>query len=195
VTTKILPADRFFKCSFLRGPLGPQSVFGYEQMIDELAHAANMDPYQFRLQNVATLASDRANGLETLTWDRWKMVVTRLGQLMQWQPKVAASNLSSANVVKGRGIAFGAYAGTMVALGADVTVNKKTGKITCTHAYCAQDTGFTQYPGGVQNQAEGSVVQGASVLVSGHATYTVKLRAVDAVGNATAWVTASVCLS
>ncbi len=163
VIGKTLPLENnYFKSIYLRAPQAPQTTFGYEQMIDELAHAANMDPYQFRLQNVATLASDRANGLETLTWDRWKMVVTRLGQLMQWQPKVAASNLSSANVVKGRGIAFGAYAGTMVALGADVTVNKKTGKITCTHAYCAQDTGFTQYPGGIENQAVGSMVQGAS---------------------------------
>jgi hypothetical protein len=41
----------------------------------------------------------------------------------------------------------------------------------------------------------GSVVQGASVLVSGHGTFTVKLRAVDAVGNATAWMTTTVCLS
>jgi CO/xanthine dehydrogenase Mo-binding subunit len=41
-------------------------------------------------------------------------------------------------------------------------VNRKTGKITCTHAYCAQDTGFTQYPGGIENQAVGSMVQGAS---------------------------------
>jgi hypothetical protein len=41
----------------------------------------------------------------------------------------------------------------------------------------------------------GGAVQGANVQISGHGTYTVKLRAVDAVGNATAWVTASVCLS
>ena len=41
----------------------------------------------------------------------------------------------------------------------------------------------------------GSIGQGANVQLSGHGTFGVKLRAVDAVGNATAWVTASVCLS
>jgi len=41
----------------------------------------------------------------------------------------------------------------------------------------------------------GGAVQGANVQISGHGTYTVKLRAVDAVGNATAWVTITVCLS
>jgi len=41
----------------------------------------------------------------------------------------------------------------------------------------------------------GAAVQGANVQLSGHGTFTVKLRAVDAVGNATAWVTASACLS
>jgi hypothetical protein len=41
----------------------------------------------------------------------------------------------------------------------------------------------------------GAVTQGAGVLVAGHGTFTVKQRAVDAVGNATAWVTTTVCLS
>jgi hypothetical protein len=39
------------------------------------------------------------------------------------------------------------------------------------------------------------VARGAGVIVSGHGTFTVKLRAVDAVGNATAWVTTAVCLT
>jgi hypothetical protein len=41
----------------------------------------------------------------------------------------------------------------------------------------------------------GSVQTGPSVIVSAHGTATVKFRAVDAVGNATAWVTASVCIT
>lgn len=53
-------------------------------------------------------------------------------------------------------------------------------------------SGFDHYESTVNG---GSVVQGANVQVSGHGTFTVKLRAVDAVGNATAWVTTTVCLS
>ena len=110
-------------------------------MIDELAHAANMDPYQFRLQNVATLASDEANGLTALTWDRWKNVLTRVAQLANWEPRVSASNLGSGKLVSGRGIAFGNFASTMVANVAVIQVNKQTGKIKPLQFYSAQDTG------------------------------------------------------
>jgi CO/xanthine dehydrogenase Mo-binding subunit len=163
ITGKSLPLeDNYFKSTFLRAPQAPQTTFGYEQMIDELAHAAAMDPYEFRLQNVATLASDEANGVTALTWDRWKGVLTKAAQMANWQPKVAASKLGTGNVVTGRGIAFGSFAGTPVANIADITVNKKTGKIRVTHIYSAQDTGLTVYPAGVEGQAVGSLTQGVS---------------------------------
>jgi hypothetical protein len=41
----------------------------------------------------------------------------------------------------------------------------------------------------------GSVVAGQSVVVSAHGTATVKFRSVDLVGNASAWVTSTVCIS
>jgi hypothetical protein len=41
----------------------------------------------------------------------------------------------------------------------------------------------------------GATVQGANVVLSGHGSFTVKLRAVDAVGNATAWATSTACLT
>ena len=73
---KSLPLqNNYLKTIWLRAPAAPQTTFAYEQMIDELAHAANMDPYQFRLQNIATQASDQANGITALTWDRWKNVL------------------------------------------------------------------------------------------------------------------------
>jgi len=163
VTGKSLPLENnYFKSTFLRAPNAPQTTFAYEQLIDELAHAANMDPYEFRLQNVATLASDEANGVTALTWDRWKNVLTRVGQLANWHPKVAASKLGSGNAVTGRGIALGSFAGTMVGIVADVEDNKKSGKIRPLHVYAAQDTGLTVYPGGIENQAVGSLIQGAS---------------------------------
>ena len=162
VMTKSLPLENnYFKVSFLRAPNAPQSLFGFEQTIDELAHAAGMDPYQFRLQNITSNAIEASRGLP-YTWDRWKNVLTEVAKISNWQPKVAASNLSSANIVTGRGIALGSYAGTMAGIVADVQLNKKTGKITLTHAYGAQDTGLTVYSGGVENQAVGSMTQGAS---------------------------------
>jgi nicotinate dehydrogenase subunit B len=163
VLGKSLPLqNKYLKTIWLRAPAAPQTTFAYEQMIDELAHAANMDPFQFRMQNIATQATDQANGITALTWDRWQKVLTRAGQLASWKPKVAASNLGTGNIVTGRGIALGTFAGTPVANIVDIEVNKKTGKITPIHFYCAQDTGLTVYPEGIANQAVGSLVQGAS---------------------------------
>jgi nicotinate dehydrogenase subunit B len=50
----------------------------------------------------------------------------------------------------------------MVANIAEIEVNKKTGKIKPIEFWSAQDTGLTVYPGGVEGQAVGSLVQGAS---------------------------------
>jgi CO/xanthine dehydrogenase Mo-binding subunit len=154
--------NNYFKISFFRAPQAPQTCFAYEQAVDELAFAAKMDPYTFRLNNIATLASDQALGYTSLSYDRWKTVLTGVAQLANWQPKVANSVKQTGNIRTGRGIALGQYASTMVGVVADVSVNMKSGKITCTHAYCSQDTGLTQYVAGVSNQAVGSLTQGAS---------------------------------
>jgi CO/xanthine dehydrogenase Mo-binding subunit len=154
--------NNYFKISFLRAPQAPQTCFAYEQAIDEMAHAAGMDPYQFRLNNIATLASDLTLGYTSLSYDRWKNVLMGVAKLANWQPKVANSVKQTGNVRTGRGIALGQYASTMVGVVADVSVNMKSGKITCVHAYCSQDTGLTQYPAGVAGQAVGSLTQGAS---------------------------------
>ena len=88
-----------------------------------------MDPYQFRLQNIATHASDQANGLTALTWDRWKNVLTRAAKMANWEPKVGQLGRSRrATCVTGRGIALGSFANTMVGNVADVSVNMKSGQ-------------------------------------------------------------------
>jgi len=163
VIGKALPVkNNYFKSIWLRAPAAPQTCFAYEQMIDELAYAAKMDPLEFRLQNIATNASDQANGLTALTWDRWKMVLQRAQQLASWKPRMAASQVGSGSVVTGRGVALGTFAGTPVANIAEIEVNRKTGKIRPLTFYSAQDTGLTVFPDGVGNQAVGSLVQGAS---------------------------------
>ena len=75
---------------------------------------------------------------------------------------MAASNLSSANVVTGRGVAFGQFANSRVAGVADIKVNKKTGKITVQHVYVASDAGLVVYPDGMHNNEEGAIMQGVS---------------------------------
>ena len=156
VTAKSLPLlNNYFKTHTLRAPGAPQACFASEQLIDELAHAANIDPYQFRLQNITTAQVNDG-------YNQWRDALTAVAKLANWQPKVAASNLSDATIVTGRGIALGGYANSQAAVVADIQVNKKTGKIVCTHAYCAQVAGLTVYLGGVSNQQEGNLVMATS---------------------------------
>jgi nicotinate dehydrogenase subunit B len=163
VTAKSLPLqNNYFRNAPLRAPNAPQTCFAYEQFVDELAYAAKMDPYQFRLQNIATLASDQANGLTALTWDRWKNVLMKSAQMANWQPRVANSVKQSGTTVKGRGMGLGSFANTMVGNVAEVTVNLKSGKITVDKIYSAQDTGMTVYPDGLVNQGIGSLIMGVS---------------------------------
>jgi nicotinate dehydrogenase subunit B len=161
-TLKVLPLlNQYFKSSFMRAPFAPAAVFGYEQLIDELAYAAKMDPVAFRLQNITSNANETAHNLP-FTWDRWKNVLTEAAKISNWKGKVANSAAQTGNIVTGRGIALGGFAGTMAAVVADVSVNKKSGKITVSNLYGAQDTGLSIYPGGVENQAVGSMTQGLS---------------------------------
>ena len=76
----------------------------------------------------------------------------------RWRPR----SLGTGNVVTGRGVALGGFANSQVGLVADVTVNKKTGKIGVTHLYAAQINGLTISPGLVQNQMSGNLIQGLS---------------------------------
>ena len=142
----------FFKGIWLRAPAAPQSLFASEQMIDALAHAANLDPIAFRIKNID--ATDVNNNA------RWIGVLDAVSKAAGWKPKVSASKLDS--IVKGRGVAMGGFANAYPAVIADITANKKTGKITVDHLYAAQDAGTTVNPGLVENQMTGCLVQGCS---------------------------------
>jgi CO/xanthine dehydrogenase Mo-binding subunit len=155
---KALPLkDNYFRTSYVRSPYRVQASWAGEQMFDELAYAAKMDPYAFRLQNVATASTDPLQ--------RWRNVLTSVAKLANWQPKLAASNLSDARVVAGRGIAFGFDHGTVIAAVADIDVDKQTGKIDVKHVYCCVDPGVAINPAGLQNNLEGDVVQTTSRLL------------------------------
>ena len=79
---KTLPLlNNYFKTAPMRQS-GTTTLFGTEQIIDELAYAAKMDPIAFRRQNVSKLYTDRYFG-----------VLNALQQAANWQPEVAASNL------------------------------------------------------------------------------------------------------
>jgi CO/xanthine dehydrogenase Mo-binding subunit len=143
--------DGYLKGTYLRAPNAVQTLFASEQIIDQLAYEAKMDPVAFRSQNL-----DSENG------DRWQGVMDAVTKAAKWQPRVSGSNRGSGNVVTGRGFAIGGFAGSFPALVADIEVNKKTGKILVKHLYAAQDAGLTVNPALVENQMSGCLIQGCS---------------------------------
>ncbi|HEY6055659.1 MAG TPA: molybdopterin cofactor-binding domain-containing protein [Gaiellaceae bacterium] len=151
VTTKGLPLTKgYFKTTFLRAPSAPQSLFASEQVIDELAYAAGMDPVAFRRQNISK--DD----------DRWGVVLDAVTKLSKWQPRTANSVRQTGTIRTGRGIALGGFADSPTGVVAEIQVNMKTGKITATHVYGAQDQGLAINPALVESQMEGSIMQGVS---------------------------------
>ncbi|HZO96968.1 MAG TPA: molybdopterin cofactor-binding domain-containing protein [Gaiellaceae bacterium] len=157
--------DNWIKVFWLRGGSSPHVTFAGEQAIDELAYAAKMDPVAFRIQNVVR-GNDLARGQAR---DQLLTVLDAVTSASGWKPKVAASTLSDADVVTGRGVAWSnadntkTYAQTAAV--ADVTVNRKTGKVRVDHVYQAVSAGLAVYPGGIQNQIVGGVTQILSRLL------------------------------
>jgi CO/xanthine dehydrogenase Mo-binding subunit len=121
-------------------------------MIDELAHAANMDALAFRRAHT--------------THPNWLAILDAIAKAANWQPRVSASRLSNEQLVTGRGIAIAGenhdksdvYAGVV----AEVAVDRETGKIVVKHLYGAQDSGFVVGPDLVANQMDGMMIRGVS---------------------------------
>src|SRR5262249_60662589 len=76
-------------------PLGFSLRFAHEQTIDALAFAVKMDPLAFRRRNIGDA--------------RWLGVLNAAAEAAQWRPRVAASALSNAETVTGRGIGLGTH--------------------------------------------------------------------------------------
>jgi CO/xanthine dehydrogenase Mo-binding subunit len=141
--------EGYLKRGNLRNPQGPQTAFAAEQMIDELAYAAKMDPLEFRRQNI--------------TDQRYLGALNAVAQAAGWQPRVAASNVSDANIVTGRGFSFGRHGSAgMAASVVEIEVNRKSGKILVKHLFTAMDTGLAVNPGLIENQMSGAGVMGVS---------------------------------
>jgi nicotinate dehydrogenase subunit B len=164
------PIGHLLPVQWYRAGSSPLMAFASEQMIDELAYAAKMDPVAFRRQNVfkgrrEQLPSEIAEISGTLL-----PLMDAVTKAAKWEPRVAASNLSDANVVNGRGFAWfyddaSASAGTQAAAVADIEVNKKTGKIKVKHVYGGASSGLIVSPGLIENQISGAIVYITSRLL------------------------------
>jgi nicotinate dehydrogenase subunit B len=147
--------------SFRDGVGGLLFSFASEQLIDELAYAAGMDPIAFRRLNISD--------------DRRLTAMNAAVTAANWEPRVANSVKQTGDVVKGRGFAFGRHGTAAISSAVvEVTVNKKTGKVTATHIYNGMDAGLAVNPAGVENQMEGGSIFGLSRVLTEEVRFNTK---------------------
>jgi nicotinate dehydrogenase subunit B len=146
-----VPGMGYLKGAWLRSPLDLSFSFVSEQAIDRLAYLLKMDPYVFRQRNIKDA--------------RWLGVLDAVAQAAKWRPRPAASNLSNARTVTGRGIGIGTHLASYGAAVAEIEVNKRTGRIVATHMYGAIDAGLAVNPGNIENQISGQLVQTVSRML------------------------------
>jgi nicotinate dehydrogenase subunit B len=149
--TKHFIVDSPLRTSALRTLGGYANVFAAESFVDELAAAAGADPVEFRLRH---LKDPRA-----------RAVIEAVAQRAGWQPGFRVDGAERrGDVLHGRGFAYSRYKnlGCYVALVADVSVERKSGRVRVTRAVAAVDVGQIVNPDGVVNQIEGGIIQSTS---------------------------------
>ena len=159
IVNHVVTGAGYLRTGALRAPMDPSTFFALEGVLDELAHAAKLDPYELRKRNISD--------------PRWLAVLEAAADAAKWTPRVAASQRSSARIVTGRGIAVGTHhlpqnqgdRITYAAAVVDIEVNKDTGVVVAKHVYGAMDCGLAINPGIVESQIVGMCVHGASLAL------------------------------
>lgn len=139
------------RVSWIRGPGRIHNVFAVESMMDEIALAAGADPVAFRLAHAPDARS--------------RNVIERVARLAKWEPRTGPRAARPATGdLTGRGFAYARYSNgsTYVAMVADVSVDRASGKARLKRMFVSHDCGRMVNPDGVSNQVEGSVIQTAS---------------------------------
>jgi nicotinate dehydrogenase subunit B len=134
----------------LRSPARIQNTFANESFIDELAHAAKVDPVAYRLRYLGD--------------ERLAHCVRVAAKAAGWETRTSPKKASTGDIATGRGIAAMQYEGEdgYAATVVEVEVNKKTGKVRVTRVVCSHDVGIIINPAGIRAQIEGNVVHGVS---------------------------------
>jgi isoquinoline 1-oxidoreductase beta subunit len=126
-----------------RGIGAGYNKFAVESFIDEVANAASKDPLAIRLEL-------------TKNKPRAQAVIKAVAEM---------SGFTRKRQDRGMGIAFSDYHDTLSAGVAEVSVDRKTGKITVHNYWIAVDPGLVIQPDHVHGQLESAVVYGLSAAL------------------------------
>lgn len=129
-----------------RAPANNTNTFARESQMDIMAAAAGLDPVEFRLRHLQN--NKKMTGV-------LKTATEKFG----WSPAIHPST-------KGFGVACGTDAGTLVALMAEVEVDKGSGHVQVKRVTCAQNMGLAINPQGAVIQAEGCILMGLGYALS-----------------------------
>jgi len=143
--------DTPLRTSNLRAPGKVANCFAVESFTDELAALVGADPVEFRLRYLKD-----PRGIEVI-----RRTASRFGWTPRPRPRTADA---TASVLTGRGFAYVHYKHneTYAAVGAEVEVERRSGRIRVTRLTCAQDCGLVVNPDCVRGQVEGCLLQGIS---------------------------------
>ncbi len=136
------------RTSHLRDPAGPQLHFASKSFVDEMAHVVGADPVQFRLKYLGNA--------------RHKAVIKAAAERSGWIARTSPRKGQTGDAVSGRGIAYSPRNGTIVAIVAEVEVDRRSGKIWARKFTVAHDCGQIINPMGLEHCIEGNVIQGIS---------------------------------
>ncbi len=138
-------SDSPLRVSALRSLGAYANVFAIESFLDELAHAAGIDPLEFRLRH--------------LTDQRARAVLIAAAEKVNWPACRVASGDG-----QGWGLALARYKNLQCycAVIVNLTVERGSGQVAFQRVVIAADAGQVVNPDGLSNQLEGGFVQAAS---------------------------------
>jgi CO/xanthine dehydrogenase Mo-binding subunit len=142
----------------LRDPNGPQSTFGSESFIDELAAAAKVDAVEFRMK-LLTSSKDDDSGFKRA---RSIACLKAAADAFKWDTRPSPKRLDSGDILTGRGVAYTYRSQTVVAQIAEVEVNRRTGRVWIKRLVCAHDCGLVINPESLRRTIEGGLLHGVS---------------------------------
>ncbi len=134
----------------LRDPNGPQVTFAAESFIDELAVAAKADPLEFRLKLINASTTDDSGFKRA----RSIAVLKAAAQTYGWDTRPSPKTAGAGNVLTGRGVSYTFRGQTVLAVIAEVEVNRRTGHVWVKRLVCAHDCGLVINPEALKRSVE-----------------------------------------
>ncbi len=122
-----------------RGLASTANIFARETHMDELAHAAHLDPLEFRLKNLKDA--------------RLRAVLEAAADAFGWGKTKPSTD-------HGFGIATGSEKGSYVATCAEVVIERPSGRVKVLRALSAFECGAVVNPDHLKNQVEGAMIMG-----------------------------------